>query len=120
MDPRQIEATLAAMERNIAAIRGVRDEIKATIDALKALKENKSGLFNIGGGVLVPAKMEEWKVFVSVGAGVALHVDIDKALEILQKRLDATEKALEKAVRERNAFLERLRQMQSKKSEKNA
>lgn len=120
MDPRQIEAALAAMEQNIAAIKAVRDEIKATIDALRALKESGSGLFNIGGGVLVPAKIEGEKVFVSVGAGVALHVEIDGALEILQKRLDATERALERAVKERNAFLERLRQAQSGKSGKNA
>ena len=120
MNPREIEATLAAMEQNIAAIRAVRDEIKATIEALRALKENESGLFNVGGGVLVPAKMEGDKVFVSVGAGVALHVDVDKAIEILKKRLEAAEKALERAVKERNAFIEKLRQMQSRKSESNA
>ncbi len=113
MDPRQIEATLAAMDQNIATIRAIRDEIRATIEALRALKENGSGLFNVGGGVLVPARLEGEKVFLSVGAGVALELTLDQAIEKLEKRLEATEKALERAIKDREAFIARLRQQQS-------
>jgi len=114
MDPRQIEATLVAMERNIAAIRALRDETRAVLDALKALKENGEALFNIGAGVLVPAKKTRDKVFISIGAEVALEKDIDSAIELLQKRLESAEKALERAIKERDAFIAKVRQAQER------
>ncbi len=119
MDPRRAEAILAAFDQRIAALSAIRDEIKAVIEALSALEGET--LFNLGAGVLVPAKYTGGKLLVSIGANVFVERDVEGAKALLEERLKRVEEAIKRTVEERNRFLQQLRrQANAGRAEKGA
>ena len=106
------DEALRAIDEQIAVLSAIVQETDATIKALKELKERGEALIPIGAGVMVPVKISGEKVLVNVGGNILTEKDIDSAIEVLQKRKDAVQSALEKTRQQRIKLVEQIRRVQ--------
>ncbi len=106
------DEALRAIDEQIAVLSAIVQETDATIKALKEIKERGEALIPIGAGVMVPVKMSGEKVLVNVGGNILTEKDIDSAIEVLQKRKDAVQSALEKTRQQRIKLVEQIRRVQ--------
>jgi prefoldin alpha subunit len=76
------------------------DELRGSIAAIDALKENKEGteiLVSIGSGSFLRAQIKDaQKVIVGVGAGISLEKNLDDAKALMESRIKEAAEAAEK------------------------
>lgn len=87
-----------------------------TLDLTNALKTVESlgtekVLMPIGGGAMVKGTVTETKVMVPIGAEYLLEMEREQAIVELNKRIEATKKAVEKLSEEFNKIMNKLREV---------
>jgi len=106
------DEALRAIDEQISVLSAILRETDATIRALKELKERGEALIPLGAGVMVPIKMGGEKVLVNVGGNILTEKDIDSAIDVLQKRREAIQSALEKTRQQRIRLAQQLSRVQ--------
>jgi len=75
-------------------------ELRSSLTALDALKENKAGteiLVSIGSGSFIRAELKDVeRVIVGVGAGISIEKNVDEGRKILEARSEEITKTMEK------------------------
>ncbi len=113
----QLNYELAIYREQIAMIKRETERVSlTTIDLTNALKtvENLSKdniLIPIGGGTLVRGSVANTKVLVPIGAEYMLEMEREEAQEELKRRIDATQKAVEKLNEEFNKIARKLQEV---------
>jgi len=98
-DLRQISSQMAMLERQGEALKQNLDYLrshlndllvaKETISSIKKAQPDQQMLFPIGGGCYAFGKLTDMeKVIVNIGSDVAVKEDIDKSLELMDKRIN--------------------------------
>jgi prefoldin alpha subunit len=104
-DIQQLSAQMALIERqgealkqNIEMLQAHLRELlvaKETIASIKDAADGQQVLFPIGGGCYVFASVEDKeKLIVSIGSNIARDAPPEKALEVMEKRIEDTNKLL--------------------------
>ncbi len=104
-DVQQLSAQMAFIERqgdalkqNIEMLQSHLHELlvsKETITSLKDAEDGQQVLFPIGGGCYVFASVEDKeKLIVSIGSSIARDATPEKALLVIEKRIEDTNKLL--------------------------
>jgi len=81
-----------------------------TVENFKKKGEEKPMLVPIGGGAMIKGSMSDTKILVPIGAEYLMEMEREDAIKELQKRIDATKKAVEKLTSEFNKIAEKLRE----------
>ena len=115
----QLNYELAIYREQIHMIKRETERIGlTTVDLTNALKavenlETEKVLIPIGGGSLVRGSVDEVKVLVPIGAQYMIEMEKEKAKEELEKRIEATKRAVTKLTEEFNKIAKKLRDVTS-------
>lgn len=113
----QLNYELAIYREQISMIKRETERVSlTTIDLTNALKTVESlgtdkALIPIGGGALVKGTIMTTRVMVPIGAEYMLEMDKEEAAQELNRRIDATKKAVEKLTEEFNKIAKKLREV---------
>lgn len=101
------------IEQNLYFVSQQISELNEFTRSLNALSENKERkiLSSLGKGIYVRAKIEEERLFVSVGAGVLVKKTIPQTIEILDKQILKFNEARLGLTAELESYGEEFRQM---------
>ncbi len=111
----QLNYELAVYKEQIQMIKRETERISlTTVDLTNALKavenlETEKVLMPIGGGALVRGSVEEDKVLIPIGAQYMVEMGRKDAKEELEKRIDATKRAVTKLTEEFNKIVKKLK-----------
>lgn len=111
----QLNYELAIYREQVQMIKRETERISlTTIDLNNALKavenlEKEKVMIPIGGGALVRGHVEEVKVLVPIGAQYMIEMDQEKAVKELEKRIEATKRAVTKLTEEFNKIAKKLK-----------
>ena len=98
-DLRQISSQMAMLERQAEALKQNLDYLrshlndllvaKETISSIKTAQSDQQMLFPIGGGCYAFGTLTDMeKVIVNIGSDIAVKENIDKSLELMDKRIN--------------------------------
>lgn len=113
----QLSYELAVYREQIAMIKRETERVSlTTMDLTNALRSIESlsaekALVPIGGGAMVKAHISEEKVLVPIGAEYLLEMEKDDAKQEINRRIEATKKAVEKLTEEFNRIAGKLREV---------
>ncbi|TAL47204.1 prefoldin subunit alpha [archaeon] len=110
---RMLEAKVSGLMKQKEMVVNKMLEVKTTVSSLDEMeKSNGEILFPLGGEAWSTAKVfDKGSVVVEVGAGVALEKTFPEAKEILNKRVNELEKAMEEINKEYNESSEILNRL---------
>lgn len=116
----QLNYELAVYKEQIALIKRETERISlTTVDLTNALNtmENlteadakKAVLVPIGGGAMLKGSMTDTRILVPIGSEYVVEMGRDDAVREIEKRIEATKKAVEKLSEEFNKVADRLRE----------
>ncbi len=111
----QLNYELAVYKEQIQMIKRETERISlTTVDLTNALKavenlETEKVLMPIGGGAMVKGNVEEDKVLIPIGAQYLIEMERDNAKEELERRIEATKRAVTKLTEEFNKIVKKLK-----------
>jgi len=111
----QLNYELAVYKEQIQMIKRETERISlTTVDLTNALKaveglEDEKALVPIGGGALVRGSVEGKQVLIPIGAQYLMEMEKENAKVELEKRIEATKKAVSKLTEEFNKIASKLK-----------
>ena len=115
----QLSYELAVYREQMQLIKRETERISlTTLDLTNALKavenlETKKALIPIGGGTMIKGSIDEVKVLVPVGAQYLIEMEKEAAKEELERRIEATRRAVQKLTEEFNKITRKLSDVSS-------
>lgn len=115
----QLNYELAIYREQIQMIKRETERISlTTVDLNNALKsvenlEKEKVMIPIGGGAMVKGHVAEVNVMIPIGAQYMVEMDQEHAKKELEKRIDATKKAISKLTEEFNKIAKKLQETTS-------
>lgn len=86
----QEKSRLEAVQRGIASVQGILQEVFFAKESIKAVQKTKKGenaMVTLGAGIFLDVKIDETtKVKSTIAGNILIESDLDKALEELEKR----------------------------------
>jgi len=113
----QLNYEVAVYKEQLSMLKRETERIGLTsIDLTNALRtvENlgtERVLMPIGGGAMIKGNVSETKVLMPIGAEYLLEMEKDKAVDELNRRIDATKKAAEKLTEEFGKIMTKLQEV---------
>ncbi|MBU0532454.1 prefoldin subunit alpha [Candidatus Micrarchaeota archaeon] len=114
----QLNYELAVYKEQIALIKRETERIGlttvdltnalTTIENIKEEPKEKSVLVPIGGGAMIKSAISETKILVPIGAQYMAEMDRESAITEIEKRIEATKKAVERLTEEFNKITTKL------------
>lgn len=90
-----LESTANALRQNLAVLTASITELRTARSLIKKMIDGErieDAYATIGGGIFVKTKVEDFKkVLVNVGAGYVIELEVDKAIDFVDKRIKELE-----------------------------
>jgi prefoldin alpha subunit len=116
----QLNYELAVYKEQIALIKRETERISLTtvdltnalntVENLKEADAQKALLVPIGGGTMLKGSMTDTKILVPIGSEYVVEMGRDEAMREIEKRIEATKKAVEKLTEEFDKVAGKLRE----------
>lgn len=110
---------LRLLENEIERISMTTGELKSSLSAVEALKDD-SIFVPIGGGSMISAAVSSTNVLLPIGGGYLINMKKHEAIEEIKKRIASTEKAVEKLSSEFDKIGVKFREVSTKLEAMNA
>lgn len=102
------------IQNQMQALNQVEGEMDRTLQALAALKNDKTSMFNIGSGVFVTGELKSVnKLLLNVGANVLIEKDIPAATAFLEEKKKELDAARQELLQSMQAISARLKSIDS-------